>query len=109
MKSAFVTLAALALAAPATVIGGPAMAQEESLHAGSLEVPLKLRNAPTKLMKQLDYGKGYRYAHDEPDAIANMDCLPDNLKGREFYKPTEFGFEKEIRKRLAWWKSRRQQ
>jgi putative ATPase len=71
-------------------------------------VPLHIRNAPTKLMKQLDYGKGYKYAHDEPDAVANMDCLPDNLKGREFYKPTEFGFEKEVKKRLAWWKARRQ-
>ncbi|OFW45555.1 MAG: AAA family ATPase [Acidobacteria bacterium RIFCSPLOWO2_12_FULL_67_14b] len=70
-------------------------------------VPLHLRNAPTKLMKQLDYGKGYRYAHDEPDAVANMECLPENLKGREFYRPTDFGFEKEITKRLAWWKSRR--
>ena len=70
-------------------------------------VPLHIRNAPTKLMKQLDYGKGYKYAHDEPDAVANMDCLPDNLKGREFYKPTEYGFEKEIKKRLAWWKKRR--
>jgi putative ATPase len=70
-------------------------------------VPLHLRNASTKLMKQLDYGKGYQYAHDEPDAVASMDCLPDNLKGREFYKPTDFGFEKEIRKRLAWWKGKR--
>ena len=70
-------------------------------------VPLHLRNAPTKLMKQLDYGKGYQYAHDEPDAVASMDCLPDNLKGREFYKPTDYGFEKEIRKRLAWWKGKR--
>jgi putative ATPase len=70
-------------------------------------VPLHIRNAPTKLMKQLDYGKGYKYAHDEPDAVANMDCLPENLKGREFYKPTDFGFEKEITKRLAWWKGKR--
>jgi putative ATPase len=70
-------------------------------------VPLHIRNAPTKLMKQLDYGKGYKYAHDEPDAVAGMDCLPDNLKGREFYKPTDYGFEKEIRRRLAWWKSKR--
>jgi len=70
-------------------------------------VPLHLRNAPTKLMKQLDYGKGYRYAHDEPDAVANMECLPENLKGKEFYKPTDYGFEKEITKRLAWWKSKR--
>ncbi len=70
-------------------------------------VPLHLRNASTKLMKQLDYGKGYQYAHDKPDAVASMDCLPDNLKGREFYKPSDYGFEKEIRKRLAWWKSKR--
>jgi len=70
-------------------------------------VPLHLRNASTKLMKQLDYGKGYQYAPDEPDGVASMDCLPENLKGREFYKPTDYGFEKEIRKRLAWWKSKR--
>jgi putative ATPase len=70
-------------------------------------VPLHLRNASTKLMKQLDYGKGYQYAHDEPDAVASMDCLPDNLKGREFYKPSDYGFEKEIRKRLTWWKGKR--
>jgi len=66
-------------------------------------VPLHLRNAPTKLMKQLDYGKGYRYAHDEPDAVAEMDCLPENLRGRKFYKPTERGFEKEIKRRLDGW------
>ena len=59
-------------------------------------------------MKELDYGKGYKYAHDEPDAVANMDCLPENLKGKEFYRPTEFGFEKEVKKRLAWWRSKRQ-
>jgi putative ATPase len=70
-------------------------------------VPLHIRNAPTKLMKQLDYGKGYKYAHDEPDAVASMDCLPGNLTGREFYKPTEYGFEKEVKKRLDWWKSKR--
>lgn len=70
-------------------------------------VPLHIRNAPTKLMKELDYGKGYKYAHDEPEAVANMDCLPDNLKGREFYKPTDYGFEREIKKRLDWWKSKR--
>src|SRR5262245_17936048 len=66
-------------------------------------VPLHLRNAPTKLMKQLDYGKGYRYAHDEPDAVSEMDCLPENLSGRKFYKPTERGFEKEIKRRLDGW------
>jgi putative ATPase len=82
-------------------------AAEAAKNDAALPVPLHLRNASTKLMKQLDYGKGYQYAHDEPDAVASMDCLPDNLKGREFYKPTDYGFEKEIRKRLAWWKSRR--
>ena len=64
-------------------------------------VPLHLRNAPTRLMQELDYGKGYRYAHNEPYAIADMECLPENLKGREFYTPTDFGFEKEIKKRIA--------
>jgi putative ATPase len=67
-------------------------------------VPLHLRNAPTKLMKQLDYGKGYRYAHDEPEAVADMDCLPEDLRGREFYRPTDRGFEKEIKRRLDGWK-----
>jgi putative ATPase len=66
-------------------------------------VPLHLRNAPTTLMKQLDYGKGYRYAHDEPDAVSEMDCLPENLRGRKFYRPTERGFEKEIKRRLDGW------
>jgi len=63
-----------------------------------------LRNAPTKLMKELDYGKGYRYAHDEPDAVAEMSCLPDPLRDRTYYQPTERGFEKEIKRRLDGWK-----
>ena len=66
-------------------------------------VPLHLRNAPTKLMKDLDYGKGYQYAHNERDAIANMDCLPESLAGRRYYKPTDRGFEKEIKRRLEGW------
>ena len=84
-----------------------AAAAEAARNDVASPVPLHLRNASTKLMRQLDYGKGYQYAHDQPDAVASMDCLPDNLKGREFYKPTDYGFEKEIRKRLAWWKSKR--
>jgi putative ATPase len=75
-------------------------------------VPLHLRNAPTRLMKDLEYGKGYRYAHDEADAVADMDCLPDNLKGRKFYEPADRGFEKEIKRRLEGWaeiKRRRRQ
>ena len=66
-------------------------------------VPLHLRNAPTRLMKQLDYGKGYQYAHDEPEAIAAMDCLPASLAGRKYYDPPERGFEKEIKRRLDGW------
>ncbi|HEX5110650.1 MAG TPA: replication-associated recombination protein A [Vicinamibacterales bacterium] len=66
-------------------------------------VPLHLRNAPTRLMKQLDYGRGYQYAHDEPEAVASMDCLPESLTGRHYYRPTERGFEKEIKRRLDAW------
>ena len=70
-------------------------------------VPLHLRNAPTKLMKDLSYGKDYRYAHDEPDAIADMQCLPDSLADRQYYTPTDRGFEQEIRRRLEEWKVRK--
>ncbi|HSC29387.1 MAG TPA: hypothetical protein VLD67_19070, partial [Vicinamibacterales bacterium] len=56
-------------------------------------VPLHLRNAPTRLMKQLDYGKGYKYAHDEPEGVADMECLPPAHRGRRFYRPTGRGFE----------------
>ncbi len=66
-------------------------------------VPLHLRNAPTKLMKDLEYGKGYKYAHNEPDAIADMSCLPPALQGRKYYEPKERGFEKEIKRRLDGW------
>jgi putative ATPase len=66
-------------------------------------VPLHLRNAPTKLMKQLEYGKGYRYAHDEADAVAEMSCLPPALEGRKYYEPPGRGFEKEIKRRLDGW------
>ncbi|MGE0591381.1 MAG: replication-associated recombination protein A [Vicinamibacterales bacterium] len=67
-------------------------------------VPLHLRNAPTALMRTLGHGKGYRYAHDEPDAVAPMECLPDELAGRTYYEPTERGFEREIKRRVDGWK-----
>jgi putative ATPase len=67
-------------------------------------VPLHLRNAPTPLMRELEYGKGYRYAHDEADAVADMSCLPPSLEGRSYYQPSDHGFEKEIRRRLEAWK-----
>ena len=61
-------------------------------------VPLHLRNAPTRLMKGLDYGKGYKSAHDEPDGIADMECLPPAHRGRRFYEPTNRGREAAVRK-----------
>ncbi len=63
-------------------------------------VPLHLRNAPTGLMKGLGYGKGYEYAHDVQGKVANMQCLPDNLCDRVYYRPTNEGVEKRIRERL---------
>jgi len=65
-----------------------------------LPVPLELRNAPTGLMKELDYGRGYRYAHDEPGRVADMECLPAELRGRSFYRPGSEGWEVKIRERL---------
>jgi putative ATPase len=66
-------------------------------------VPLHLRNAPTRLMKDLSYGKGYKYAHDEEDAVADMTCLPPALEGRQYYEPKDRGFEKEVKRRLDGW------
>ncbi len=63
-------------------------------------VPLHLRNAPTSLMRQLEYGKGYQYAHDVEDRVADMDCLPDHLHGRSFYHPTQEGREKLLSQRM---------
>ena len=66
-------------------------------------VPMRIRNAPTALMKELGYHKGYQYAHDVPEAYIPQEYLPDRLRGRTFYQPGAFGFEKEIAKRIAWW------
>jgi putative ATPase len=66
-------------------------------------VPLHIRNAPTGLMKELGYGKGYQYAHAVPEAYIPQEYLPDRLRGRVLYEPGPFGFEKEVGKRLAWW------
>ena len=74
--------------------------QEEIEHTRQEPVPLHLRNAPTRLMKELGYAKGYRYAHDEEDRIADMDCLPDSLKGRTYYHPTQEGREKLLAQRM---------
>jgi putative ATPase len=64
-------------------------------------VPPVIRNAVTKLMKKVGYGKGYRYAHDEPEGTAGIECLPESLRGRRYYEPKGAGEEKELRARLA--------
>lgn len=80
-------------------------AMDAARQSGSLDVPLHLRNAPTKLMKQLDYGKNYRYAHDEVNAYAAGETyLPDELTSKQFYQPTERGLEAKIKERLAYFK-----
>jgi putative ATPase len=69
--------------------------------------PLHIRNAPTKLMKELGYGKGYQYAHDLKDKVADMECLPESLKGRQYYHPTDQGMERRIQEILAEIKQRK--
>jgi putative ATPase len=70
---------------------------------GSLLPPKHILNAPTKLMKDEDYGSGYRYDHDEPDAFSGQDYFPEKLGRQTFYDPPERGFERDIRKRLEFW------
>jgi putative ATPase len=72
-------------------------------------VPLHLRNAPTRLMKELDYGKDYQYAHDDPDAVTDMSCLPPSQAGRRYYQPVERGFEREIKKRMEYWEKKKRE
>lgn len=69
-------------------------------HTAADPVPLHLRNAPTKLMKDVGYGKGYEYAHDFDEKVTAMECLPENLRGRRYYHPTDQGVEKRIQERL---------
>lgn len=75
-------------------------AKKDALTQLAEPVPLVIRNAPTRLMKELDYGKGYQYAHDAPDKLTDMQCLPDSLLGREYYRPTEQGVEAKYKARL---------
>jgi putative ATPase len=74
---------------------------------GYLPVPLHIRNAPTKLMKELDYGKNYKYAHDYDDAYVPQEYLPDKLQGQKFYYPGESGYEKTIKERMAFWQHKK--
>lgn len=75
-------------------------ARKDALEQLAEPVPLNIRNAPTRLMKELDYGKGYQYAHDTAEKLTDMQCLPDSLEGREYYHPTDQGTEARFRSRL---------
>ncbi len=75
-------------------------AKKDALTMLAEPVPLVIRNAPTKLMKELDYGKGYQYAHDTQDKLTDMQCLPDSLADRVYYSPTEEGLEGKFKNRL---------
>jgi len=76
------------------------MARGDAQNMIAEPVPLVIRNASTKLMKNLDYGKGYQYAHDTADKLTDMQCLPDSLQGKNYYQPTEEGFEARYKERL---------
>ena len=75
-------------------------ARDDAMKHSDEPVPLHIRNAPTKLMRELDYGKGYQYAHDYDERLTAMECLPDSLIGREYYHPTEQGSESRYKNRL---------
>ena len=76
------------------------MAKRDAIRELAEPVPLVIRNAPTKLMKELNYGKGYQYAHDTEEKLTNMQCLPDSLAGKEYYRPTEQGLEAKYKAKL---------
>ena len=81
----------------------------ETIREGSSDpVPMALRNASTGLMRREGYGKGYEHAHDRDNAVTGMDCLPDSLRTRRFYRPLPRGFESELTRRVeAWLEARR--
>ncbi len=80
---------------------GYGAAKREVRNRPELEIPLQIRNTPTKLMKEVGYGDGYRYAHDEPGGVADMSCsCPPELDGVCFYRPTTHGWETPVRERL---------
>lgn len=80
-------------------------AKADAENTSHLKVPLAVRNAPTKLMKELGYNKGYRYSHDYENHYSYQRYFPDNMAEKDYYQPSQFGFEKEIKKRLEWWDS----
>jgi putative ATPase len=100
-----VTYLATAPKSNASYVGIDA-ALAEVRESGALPVPLHIRNAPTKLMKELGYHKGYQYAHDYDEGYSGQPCLPDSLTGRKFYQPRGHGYEKNIVERMAWLRSK---
>jgi putative ATPase len=84
-------------------------AMEAARETPAEPVPMHIRNAPTRLMKELGYHEGYQYAHDVPEAYIPQEYLPDKLKGTVFYEPGPFGFEKDIARRMEWWKKLREE
>ncbi len=87
------------------------LAKKDAIEMIDEPVPLIIRNAPTRLMKELDYGKGYQYAHDTAERLTDMVCLPESLKDREYYVPADQGLERQVSERLAqikeWKKNKR--
>jgi putative ATPase len=82
--------------------------QQVITDSGSLPVPLHIRNAPTGLMKELGYGKDYKYAHNYENAYTPQDYLPDEIKGQQFYSPTDRGYERTVKQRLEKWRELRE-
>ena len=78
--------------------------QKKIAETGALPVPLHIRNAPTRMMKEAGYGKGYQYAHDFKDAVDSQTYLPDELSGEIFYEPTDRGYEQMVKQRLETWR-----
>lgn len=78
-------------------------AKDDAIKTSHLKAPLNVRNAPTKLMKDLGYNKGYRYSHDFENNYSYQNYLPEGMKQTDYYIPSTFGFEKEIQKRIEWW------
>ena len=80
-------------------------ARDDAIATGHHKVPLHIRNAPTKLMKDIGYGSGYRYSHAFPNNYSYQKYFPDTMEEKTYYTPSAYGFEKEIQKRLEWWES----
>jgi putative ATPase len=91
------------------IYGAWKAARKAARETPGLSVPLHIRNAPTELMKDLGYGVGYRYDHDETHGVAAQGYLPEELDGVSFYEPSRYGHEATIKKRLDWWAERRQE